>query len=178
MAIVNGKMDLILTYLRTGTVHMPPQAPVPAITINSSPPVQTYGTPTLPMGPHPTPQYIHVSNAIAPALHDGGAVTDSQVARSGTTYHARPVPPVGAPIIPDLVTRDGKGLWWCVVLDWKFADPERRLWMPLKDWPPEYYTKTMSRVHGVKYRERKLIAEEYINQYVMVFVTIRGRDTH
>ncbi|KAJ7437648.1 hypothetical protein B0H11DRAFT_2255127 [Mycena galericulata] len=50
--------------------------------------------------------------------------------------------------------------WRHAIDQWELGDPSVGL-MPLKDWPPQYYTGAMRLVTGTLYSNRKLLAMEY-----------------
>jgi hypothetical protein len=66
--------------------------------------------------------------------------------------------PIAGVYIPDLPR--GKGSWKTAVVQWEQGDLEKGV-MALKDWPKEYYTGVMKDKVSTKWRNRRLIAEEY-----------------
>jgi hypothetical protein len=57
--------------------------------------------------------------------------------------------------------------WRRAVDQWELGDPSVGL-IPLKNWPPQYYTGAMRLVTGTLYSNRKLLAMEY-RRYVFFF---------
>ena len=76
-----------------------------------------------------------------------------------------PVPSRTIPRVPD-----GEGGWKMVVHDWENADSTRSLPVALKNWPPEWYSRsrTASKAVGSLYNQWKLIATEFIYTYALV----------
>ncbi|KAJ7473394.1 hypothetical protein FB451DRAFT_1468164 [Mycena latifolia] len=66
-----------------------------------------------------------------------------------------PIPGVSIPS----VGKDSKS-WRRAIDQWEHGDPSAGV-IPLKDWPPEYYTGTMRLITGTLYSNRKLLAMEY-----------------
>jgi hypothetical protein len=54
--------------------------------------------------------------------------------------------------------------WKQVITDWEMPDPSRGHYTPLKDWDPKWLTGANRTVFAMKYRQRKLIAMEYIEE--------------
>ncbi|KAF8527497.1 hypothetical protein BU17DRAFT_81680 [Hysterangium stoloniferum] len=54
--------------------------------------------------------------------------------------------------------------WKQIIRDWECADPPRGHYIPLKDWDPEWLRGENRTMFGVKYRQRKLVAIEYIDR--------------
>jgi len=66
--------------------------------------------------------------------------------------------PIPGVTIPNLNRR--RNSWQEAVEQWERGDPTKHF-LPLKDWPTEWYTGKMRELTGAKRQMRKLIAEEY-----------------
>ncbi|KAF7980054.1 hypothetical protein HWV62_39826 [Athelia sp. TMB] len=138
---------------------------------------------------HPTnqfPQPALVSWGILPSASSMGLVPD----RRGSLHNPIPNPhsasppsfptlptsildanrpaPAAARIIPNVPK--GELGWRQVVKDWEEADPRRGLHVPLRDWPPEWYSRSergtaASATVGTLRNHRKIIALEFIETY-------------
>ncbi|KAJ8520009.1 hypothetical protein ONZ45_g3117 [Pleurotus djamor] len=107
------------------------------------------GTSAGPPASSPTP--IPPLPATTPAGNPGRA----------SSSQSAPVPIAGV-VIPDLGHEPGA--WRRAVTQWDESNPETG-WVALKDWPEAWYTGTMRTKTGAKRGLRKLIAEEYINEF-------------
>jgi len=90
---------------------------------------------------------------------------------NATTPSHRPAP-VPSRIIPKVP--DGEEGWKQVVRDWEHADPSRSLTVPLKDWPPAWYSRSecASATLGSLRNQRKIIALEFIDTCVTFLIRI------
>ena len=66
------------------------------------------------------------------------------------------------PLIPGLTRGLTSKAWELVVKDWEVADPERSLYVAMKDWEPQW---CKSANLAQKYGQRKTVALEFINLY-------------
>jgi hypothetical protein len=85
------------------------------------------------------------------------------VSYSPTPIAPRPLPETSR-IIPTVPR--GENGWQVVVSDWEMGDESRSLPVPLKDWPEEWYSGAAGKTLGTLYNNRRLIATEFIKQYV------------
>ncbi|KAG6811000.1 hypothetical protein H0H87_010655 [Tephrocybe sp. NHM501043] len=67
--------------------------------------------------------------------------------------------PLQGIIIPNL--KAGSDTWKNAIEQWERGEPERGLYIPLKDWPLEWYTGDMRTFTGSKRRDRQLVALAY-----------------
>lgn len=66
-------------------------------------------------------------------------------------------------IIPALPKQRSAKAYEQVVRDWEFADPARSLYVPMKDWKPEWHKASKL---TQKYGQRQMVAVEFIDQWV------------
>jgi len=94
-----------------------------------------------------------------------------QASHNATTPSRRPAP-VPSRIIPKVP--DGEEGWKQVIRDWEHADPSRSLTVPLKDWPPAWYSRSecASATLGSLRNQRKIIALEFIDTCVIFLIHI------
>ena len=119
------------------------------------------------VAPQPTSQVVH---ATAHVHHWGGVQqhplqAPSQPFNQTTQKPAAPAPPLyGHLIIPKIERTYDRNIlanaWRQVVDDWEGKDP-RRCPVPLCDWDATWHKKTPQ---AVVYHQRKVIAEEFINE--------------
>ncbi|KAG6843139.1 hypothetical protein H0H87_007534, partial [Tephrocybe sp. NHM501043] len=62
-------------------------------------------------------------------------------------------------IIPNL--KAGSDTWKNAIEQWERGEPEHGLYIPLKDWPLEWYTGDMQTFTGSKHHDRQLVALAY-----------------
>ena len=67
---------------------------------------------------------------------------------------------LGVPLIPGLTRGLASKAWEQVVKDWEEADPDRSLYVAMKDWEPQWH-KSVNLTQ--KYGQRKAVALEFID---------------
>jgi len=95
---------------------------------------------------------------LAPLPHFQQAANISPITHSDSPSRPAPVPSRVIPKVND---------WKQVVQDWEHADPSRSLSVALRDWPPEWYSRSesASATLGSLRNQRKTIALEFIDRY-------------
>ena len=101
------------------------------------------------------------SGSLSPVHHSHS----ESVARPGTYSNVAPLTEsnsgtVPVPLIPGLTRGFASKAWEQVVKDWEEADPERSLYVAMKDWEPQWHKRSNL---TQKYGQRKVVALEFID---------------